>query len=415
MKKSFYVKQKVVLILLAFSVVAFAGIIYTLTSSSKLDKEHISLVENSEKIETKVYNARISLTEYLETKEEEHLSSVNTYLAKAYNNVEVIKEFVSKRSTYKAKAKEKFLLDLGGLNESIIQLDELMKKAVSSGNDDNLNVAMKHFSEGFTQFEKALHVYINESNQGLKREIFVLLASIFILLVVSLILIIRLMNYLIQTHRQLVRNTMTVEQRERKRIAMDLHDGLGAMLSSVGMYGKILKKELKDDQKSLEKLNQITQLSKQALDTVAEVINNLNPSVLNRYSLVESLERLCSKINNLDNVAIKLNTEKLIGTPQPSTEVILYRICSELINNTLKHAGADKISIELSGKNTLHLHYKDNGKGFNFDPKMTIDNQGMGLQNIMERVESIDGQYEINTAPQKGFEISIEFAISKQK
>ncbi|WP_054721174.1 sensor histidine kinase [Marinifilum fragile] len=305
------------------------------------------------------------------------------------------------------------MIALMEVKSSILDFDSIVRNDQVPSQGKNLKQSVSAFTKTFANYEKALHLYIYQTNQKFKRNIFFLLAFILILLLGSLFLVIRLMNSLTNAHLQLVRNTMTVEQRERKRIARELHDGLGALLSSIGLYGKMLGKELIDNKNSLDKVRQINQLSKQALDTVSEVINNLNPSVLNRYNLQESLQRLVDKINNLDNVDVTLHVNDFKGQPLQSTQVVIYRICSELINNTLKHAKATDIQIKLSGENILVLQYSDNGVGFDLERLKTIDGKGMGLQNIIERVESINGTYQIQTSKDKGFKIKIQFALSK--
>lgn len=412
MNKRFFVKQKIALILIGFSLIAIAAILYTLNRSSQLDKEHISLVENSEKIEIKIFDARIKHSEFKNKQDSLILKAIDSLFVKVNQNIENIKSIASKEFDLKPSENNDFIIALMHLKSSVFDLHPLMK---NNQDESKLNTKIKHFIVAFTEYEKALHLYINQTNQKFKRNIFILLASILILLIGSLVIVIRLMNSLTQAHLQLVRNTMTVEQRERKRIARDLHDGLGALLSSISLYGKILGKELTNKQDSLEKVNQINQLSKQALETVSEVINNLNPSVLNRYDLNGSLQRLVDKINNLDNVDVDLDLKDFRGIPQQSTQVIIYRICSELINNTLKYANASDIKIHLSGENFLILNYTDNGVGFNFDVNKAKEGSGMGLQNIIERVESINGTYQIQTAQNRGFKIKIQFALSKNK
>jgi signal transduction histidine kinase len=378
-----------------------------------LDKDHIDLIENSEKIEIKILDARIKFADYKEEKLESSLDQIDSLFIKAFQNVEMIKNITFPGSDTAIIYTDDFTKKLDFLNTSIIELEPILK--TNATNNSSLNSAMAKFTDSFTEYEYALHLHINETNEEFKQSVFLLLAFILILLSGSLIIVIRLMNSLTQAHLQLVRNTITVEQRERKRVARELHDGLGALLSSIGLYGKILGKELINTPQSLEKALQINQLSKQALMTVSEVVNDLNPSVLNRYNLQESLERLTAKINNLDHINVNLDVNQFKGQPQQSTQVIIYRICSELINNTLKHANANLINIELKGEKVLILEYSDNGIGFNFNAKTTKSSSGMGLQNIIERVESISGSYQIYTEINKGFKMKIQLNLVKTK
>ncbi len=412
-KKSFLIKQKVISVLLLFSVFAFGGIIYTFWTSSIIDARHIKLVEYSEKVEVEVFNGRIEMDNFLMQRDSlsfngiaESFNEADSYLIKLADIVAETKHTIPDSS-------ELFEQKLLETKASVKRLDELIKSGQYLNEqrvDSTMLRAYLNFNKIFTEYENALQTYINESNSRLKKEIFFLLVAIFIILVLSLTLIARLMDSLIKAERQILSNTMDVEQRERKRIAMDLHDGLGAILSSVGMYSKILEKELVGNKPAGEKLKYITNLSNQALQAVGEVINNLNPSILNRYNIVESLEKLCVKISSIGEMNIEFDSSKFTGEMTKSSEVMLYRITGELLNNSLKHANANKANIHLSRqKGRVIISYKDNGIGFDMSKLSMHGNDKMGLSNIVERVESIGGHCVLQTSPGEGFTMNIEF------
>lgn len=412
-KKSFLIKQKVISVLLLFSIFAFGGIIYTFRTSSIIDARHIKLVEYSEKVEVEVFNGRIEMDNFLMQRDSLSLDGI----AKSFNEADSylirLADIVAETKHTIPDSNELFEQKLFEIKASVKRLDQLIKSGEylkEQRVDSTMLRAYLNFNKIFTEYENALQTYINESNSRLKKEIFILLVAIFIILLLSLVLIARLMDSLIKAQRQILSNTMDVEQRERKRIAMDLHDGLGAILSSVGMYSKILEKELVENKPAGEKLKHITNLSNQALQAVGEVINNLNPSILNRYNIVESLEKLCVKINSIGEMNIKFDSRNFIGEMAKSTEVMLYRITGELLNNSLKHANANKASINLyRQKGRVILTYKDNGVGFDMSKLSMHGNDKMGISNIVERVESIGGQCVLQTSPGEGFTMNIEF------
>ncbi|WP_372642834.1 sensor histidine kinase [Ancylomarina sp.] len=412
-KKNFLIKQKVISVLLLFSIFAFGGIIYTFRTSSVIDTRHINLVEYSEKVEVEVFNGRIEMDNFVMQRDSLSFNGISKSFNEADSYLNRIGEILSESKSAVPESYELFEQKLLETKASVAHLDQLIK----SGNylkkqrlDSTMLRSYLNFNRIFTEYENALQSYINESNSRLKKEVFFLLVAIFFILLVSLTLIARLMDSLIKADRQILSNTMDVEQRERRRIAMDLHDGLGAILSSVGMYSKILEKELVENKQACEKLKHITNLSNQALVAVGEVINNLNPSILNRYNIVESLERLCAKINSIGEMKLEFDSCKFSGEMTKSTEVMLYRISGELMNNSLKHANADKASIRLSRqKGRIILSYKDNGIGFDMSKLAMHGNDKMGLSNIVERVESIGGHCELKTSPGQGFLMNIEF------
>ncbi|MFT5749995.1 MAG: signal transduction histidine kinase, partial [Ancylomarina sp.] len=401
-KKSFLIKQKVISVLLLFSIFAFGGIMYTFRTSSIIDARHIKLVEYSEKVETEVYNGRIEMDNFLMQRDSLSFNGIAASFNEADTYLIRLADIVVETKHTIPDSNELFEQKLSETKASVKRLDQLIKSGEflkEQRVDSTILRAYLDFNKIFTEYENTLQTYINESNTRLKKEIFVLLVAIFIILLLSLILIARLMDSLIKAERQILSNTMDVEQRERKRIAMDLHDGLGAILSSVGMYSKILEKEFIENKPAGEKLKHITNLSNQALQAVGEVINNLNPSILNRYNIVESLEKLCVKINSIGEMDIEFDSSNFIGEMNKSTEVMLYRITGELLNNSLKHANANKASIHLyRQKGRVILTYKDNGVGFDMSKLSMHGNDKMGLSNIVERVESIGGQCILQTS-----------------
>lgn len=411
-RKNHLIKQKIVIVLVLFSLFSFGGIIYTFHFSTSLDKEHIELVEKSEKIEISFLDSRINLDNYIQSRQKEDIDSCENYLIKSKVYIADIEDVMANSRTHTLSHAKLILSDLSKLKQTISNFESRIRKI-----DEYLsfNKSFYQFQKYFTNYEKSLHLYINETNSRLKQQIFVLIVVVFILLILSLLLIIGLANNLIRVNADLVRNTMKVEQRERKRIARDLHDDLGALLSSIGMYGKIVAKELEKNPDVNVKLNQITLLSKQALGAVGEVINNLNPSVLNRYNLSESLQKLSDKINKLGKINLTVNTDNFEGKPLKSTEVIVYRICNELINNSLRHAQASKAYLKLSGYKTILLNYSDNGIGFDSAKIPINESGGMGLKNITDRINSIGGKLDIKSKPGKGFFIEIKFDINTIK
>lgn len=412
-KKSFLIKRKVILVLLLFSIFAFGGIIYTFQTSSIIDARHIKLVEYSEKVEIEVFNGRIEMDNFLMERDSLSFKGIAKSFEKADSYLNRLANIASETKRAIPESSSLFEKKLFETKASVSHLDQLIKSGrylKQQRLDSTMLRAYLDFNRLFTEYETTLQNYITESNSRLKKEIFFLLVAIFFILLVSLVLIARLMDSLIKTDRQLLSNTMEVEQRERRRIAMDLHDDLGAILSSVGMYSKILEKELVDNKLAGEKLKHITNLSNQALQAVGEVINNLNPSILNRYDIVESLERLCVKINSIDKMQLEFDSSKFGGEITKSTEVILYRITGELLNNSLKHAKADKASVKLSRiKGRVVLSYSDNGIGFEMSKLAMHGTDRMGLSNIVERVESLGGHCDLQSSPGNGFAMNITF------
>ena len=177
------------------------------------------------------------------------------------------------------------------------------------------------------------------------------------------------------------------------------------------LFIKLIEKDCTNSTEN-KSLVQVKELSGIALENLEAIINNLNPSTLNKYGLIKSLEIICGKINEIGEVTCVVNSTVPDIKLTSNIELNVFRICSELINNTLKHAEASKLYIDIQQiKNTVVILYRDNGKGFNPDIINTSDEDKMGLRNIINRIESLGGKYEINTGEGKGVRIILSFNL----
>lgn len=414
-KAILFFKSNVVLVVLIFCILAFSGIIFTFIRSLKLDREHLLLVEFSKNIEIEVSHSMIKLDDYFLIND----TSVNVEILEGFANA---KKKVSSFNSFNGgggkvcskKTARNFGEILSEIGVHIEKLQELISMGFQGGGNsiDSL-IIMEYgdFQKTFLEFEKSINDFIAKRNSNFKGEIFTLLISTFGFLILCLVLIARLINAYFLADRQFVEKSIEVENKERKRIAADLHDGLGSLLSSIGLYTKLLEKDF-PDKKINDKLSHVKQLSDMALESLEEVINNLNPSILNIHGLTKSLEIICSKVNDIGNIYFHVESHNFSANITKNAEISIYRICNELINNTLKHSGANEAKIELnSKKKKVFLHYSDNGVGFNPLFDYSADGEKTGLYNMIKRIESLGGIYSIKSEPEKGVNIIIQFSM----
>lgn len=198
------------------------------------------------------------------------------------------------------------------------------------------------------------------------------------------------------------------EEKERIRIAKDLHDGIGQMLSSVRVNVASLVGDVNtEDEKILETAIQGID---ESIMEVRAVSHNMMPVALIEYGLIRAVEVLIMRINQTKvfEISFKNNIESRLDQ---SLEISLYRIIQEVLNNTIKHSQADKIEIDLllEGEK-LFLTITDNGKGFN-----TTDlnkSKGIGWSNIISRLTLINGKMDVSSNPGAGTTIKIDLAIA---
>lgn len=197
------------------------------------------------------------------------------------------------------------------------------------------------------------------------------------------------------------------QDRERERIAQDLHDQIGGQLSTVKIYLDLLNKidGTSEQKKLIGKLHNATDNTIQAVRSVAHDLSN---STLIYYGLPKALEQLCETINDSKKITAKtfcsINTEI---PPELARDV--YQIIQELITNTLKHAEASSIRVELTSINDeLNIIYEDNGKGFDSTKKV----KGIGLRGINTRSEKYNGTVKIDSKKNQGTTFILEIPIS---
>jgi signal transduction histidine kinase len=233
-----------------------------------------------------------------------------------------------------------------------------------------------------------------------------LIASIYIRKIFEVIN--RLQTLRKENEARLLSAIISTEEKERKNFSKELHDGLGPLLSSAKMILSAIDRTHEKEQNN-ELLNKVETMVDSAIVTTKEISNNLTPHLLERYGLKKAVDTFVR--NTIARNSIQIDVSSNIGEKryQHNVEVTLYRICCELINNSLKYASATKITILLSSySNTVELNYDDNGKGFVPGKQ---DSNGMGLTNIKSRVKSLNGSITMESAPGNGFYVNIKLPV----
>jgi signal transduction histidine kinase len=212
-------------------------------------------------------------------------------------------------------------------------------------------------------------------------------------------------------NQQKFRSVLILEgqEEERKRIAMDIHDGIGQMLTSLKF--QIESINLKESEKTQTKISEIDQLIKQIIKEVRKVTFNLKPTVLGDYGLQAALNVFTQEIGKLIDIKLIYRTEgELYRLPQ-KIENNIFRIIQEAINNAIKYSQAEIIEVFLQQtENDLTIVVKDEGIGF--DPKIVEGRSvniesGRGFFNMYERTEYVNGRLVIISDPGKGTTVTL--------
>lgn len=210
--------------------------------------------------------------------------------------------------------------------------------------------------------------------------------------------------------RDLLKATIHAQETERKRIAQDLHDDVGAMLSAVKLsVNQIARNHQKPVQfQSIAK--DTKSLIDETIDNVRRISKDLMPVTLENFGLIHALEELSNKLNASTAIFTSFECEGDLIALERRDELAIYRVVQELCNNIIKHAGATKIDIKLRLTNQeLRLSVIDNGRGFIIDDITKVNgNTGIGLKSIESRMNMLGGKIAYRGKPAEGTTVTIE-------
>ena len=205
----------------------------------------------------------------------------------------------------------------------------------------------------------------------------------------------------INQERSIYTAALEGEERERLRMSKELHDGLGPLLSTLKIYYEALEK--RPDDKEIQ--NRIKAILNDSISSVKEISNNLSPYILQNLGVVKALKAFIDKVvfTKKLNIEFDSNFEERLDE---KTEITVYRLITEMINNTLKHANANNVKVDLLQNNgILTVNYSDDGVGFD-QKKLQKTTTGIGLFNMKSRIEKMGGTCVFTSAPDKGFKMN---------
>lgn len=207
-----------------------------------------------------------------------------------------------------------------------------------------------------------------------------------------------------EAHRlELLQATIESQEVERDRIGRELHDGVGVMLSTTRLYVRHWQEE---DEKGREAASQkIDQLLGETVESVRRVSADLRPVVLETLGLAEAIADLAHQLEETGELAVSFKATYDHPLAQKD-ELNIYRVVQELLTNTIRHAKASEARLEMSSlPHRFFLSYQDNGKGL---PENGKARKGLGLKNMENRVNALNGQFTIESPPEGGILVNIE-------
>ncbi|MEI9808085.1 MAG: histidine kinase [Bacteroidota bacterium] len=289
----------------------------------------------------------------------------------------------------------------------------------------------KALAEMRTRYETEKQEWIIEQQRNkIARQNFIFLGIAGLALMISLLAWSQYKRYKLRKEAQLQAEIMKqqelatkavieAEEEERQRIARDLHDSIGQMMSAAKMNLSAFESEATfDNEEQRLSLEKIIRLVDDSCKEVRHVSHNMMPNALLKNSLASAIRDFIDKMDN-KALQVHLYTEGLDERMDSSIETVFYRVIQECVNNVIKHSGATTLDISIIRDNDgISATIEDNGKGFDTGDKQKFD--GIGLKNIITRVEYLKGTAEFDSSPGKGTAISLhvpmrQLSLTNQK
>ena len=205
-----------------------------------------------------------------------------------------------------------------------------------------------------------------------------------------------------------INSMLAGQEKERKRIARDIHDNLGSLMSTIKLYVTALLDNQPSIPNNSSEFKHTTELLDRACDEVRKISHSMNSGGLIKFELQEALENLQTSINKSKVINMYLDLHGLDERLEGKTALALYRVIQELVSNSIKHSGATELTVQVNKSDyDLNLIVEDNGKGF----EVKKSGSGMGIKNVRSRIKELDGVVEIDSAPKRGTSVIIDIPL----
>lgn len=195
------------------------------------------------------------------------------------------------------------------------------------------------------------------------------------------------------------------QENERRRVAGDLHDSVGGMLSAIRVGLTTIAKQLADPQG----MEQPKKMLDDTINSVRSISRDLMPSTLEKFGLVHAIRELCERFQATSFLPVIFQEQGELHTLDQRRELMIFRVVQELVNNAIKHSHAATIHVTISGTDKLEIIVEDDGIGFDPEVERGLNQsaKGLGLFNIENRVRLLSAKMNFVSVPERGSKITM--------
>jgi signal transduction histidine kinase len=212
----------------------------------------------------------------------------------------------------------------------------------------------------------------------------------------------------IKFQKEILLATILTQEKERERIAQDLHDEISSKLNVVSLTLHSLKSASKSADEKINVMDDIIKLNNNAIENSRKIAHNLLPPILEKFGLNAAIDELVHDFEKTKSVKINYTNNINFNTFNAGAQLNIFRIVQELLNNSIKHGKATEVTI-LFTRNAVEniCTYTDNGLGFN--TANLKQNKGLGIRNIESRILFLNGNFQVTSEKNKGIKINFSF------
>ena len=213
----------------------------------------------------------------------------------------------------------------------------------------------------------------------------------------------------IDYQHKMMQATLESQESERRKLAADLHDSIGGMLSTIRMGVSTLGRSL-PDQRSVDSTKQMLD---DTISSVRQISRDLMPSTLEKFGLAQALKELCERVQNTSMITVKFREEGESFPFDKNKELMIFRIVQELLNNAIKHSQSTEITVWLLMSNEVTISVEDDGVGFDINEQKNDKRtgKGLGLYSIENRAGLLNAKLEFDQLRKKGSKITLTMPL----